>query len=378
MIQTEYLCGKPEDRAAIIDLANYVFSQAHVPHDFKALLPKVYADEAAGLGCEAWHFLAKQDGQIRALVACKPLQLHVGENVLSCGEVGTVSVHPYARGEGHMKKLMAMMLDDAREKRYDLLILGGQRQRYNYFGFEHAGHVMSCLTTAANVRHALAGVDASSITFSPLNEERREEVDYAWELSNRMVVYGERPRDEYLAILRSWKAEARLIRYHGDMAGYIVGDVNELVLEDESLLPQVIKALFEQPGGREELHLNVAPYETERLRFMSTLCSGFKIDKVEMISVYNWKNVLAALLALKAKYTRLQDGEACVRVDGQTVTLRVQGGVPSVVEGGESPIELEHLQAERLFFAIDQLVLPDSRFNNWLPLPFNISSVDAF
>ena len=58
---------------------------------------------------------------------------------LRVGCVGTVSVHLYSRGEGHMKILMAMMMDDARAKGCDLLMLGGARKRYNYFGFEQAG-----------------------------------------------------------------------------------------------------------------------------------------------------------------------------------------------------------------------------------------------
>ena len=60
MLDTQYVLGTPADRDDIIDFANYVFSQAHVPHDFKKLLPKTYADGVEGI--EQWHFLAKQNG----------------------------------------------------------------------------------------------------------------------------------------------------------------------------------------------------------------------------------------------------------------------------------------------------------------------------
>ena len=39
MLDTQYVLGTPADRDDIVDFANYVFSQAHVPHDFKKLLP---------------------------------------------------------------------------------------------------------------------------------------------------------------------------------------------------------------------------------------------------------------------------------------------------------------------------------------------------
>lgn len=40
----EYRFAAPEHRADLIDFINYVFSQNSVPHDFKTLIPKVYAD----------------------------------------------------------------------------------------------------------------------------------------------------------------------------------------------------------------------------------------------------------------------------------------------------------------------------------------------
>lgn len=376
MLDTQYVLGTPADRDDIIDFANYVFSQAHVPHDFKKLLPKVYADGVEGI--EQWHFLAKQNGKIRGMIACKPLTMHVLDKTLHYGSVGTVSVHPYSRGEGHMKVLMSLMIADSRAKNYDMLFLGGQRQRYNYFGFEQAGMAFSCSVSATNVRHALKNVDASGVTFSELTEERPEEVDYACRLSQTQLLHGERPRGEFLAIMHSWKSSCKLICVDGRMAGYIMGDGRELVLEEENLLPRVLKALFEQEPARESLSLFVPPFCTERARFLARLCEGVSVKPVELINVLNWKNVLEAFFLLKAGYTTLEDGEACVRVDNQTVTIRVKDGVPAVTEGGENPTELEHLEAQRLFFGVEQTVLPDLRYKNWLPLPFYISTADTF
>ena len=376
MLETQYVPGTPADHDDIIDFANYVFSQAHVPHDFKQLLPKAYADGVEGI--EEWHFLAKQNGKIRALVACKPLTMHVLDKTLHYGSVGTVSVHPYSRGEGHMKKLMPLMMADAKAKGDDLLFLGGQRQRYNYFGFEQAGLGVSCGIIAANVRHALKNIDASGVTFSELTEEKPDEVDYACRLSQEQLLHGERKRDEFLAIMHSWKSSCRLIRVDGRMAGYIMGNGRELALEEESLLPAVIKALFEQNPGLDSIHMLVPAYNTERVHFLANLCEGVSVEHVELINVLNWKTVLEAFFLLKANYMALADGEVCVRVDGQTVTIRVKDGVPSVSEGGKNPIDMEHLEAQRLFFGIEQTVLPDPQYKNWLPLPFYISTADTF
>ena len=376
MLDTQYVLGTPADRDDIIDFGNYVFSQTNIPHDFKKLLPKAYADGVEGI--EQWHFLAKQNGKIRGMIACKPLTMHVLDKTLHYGSVGTVSVHPYSRGEGHMKVLMSLMIADSRAKNYDMLFLGGQRQRYNYFGFEQAGLGVKCLLNATNVRHALKNVDASGVTFSELTEERPEEVDYACRLSQTQLLHGERPRGEFLAIMHSWKSNCRLIRVDGRMAGYMMGDGRELVLEEESLLPRVLKALFEQEPARESLLMLVPVYCTERVHFLARLCEGVSVKPVELINVLNWKNVLEAFFLLKAGYAALEDGEACIRVDNQTVTIRVKDGVPTVTEGGENPTEMEHMEAQRLFFGVEQTVLPDPRYKNWLPLPFYISTADTF
>ena len=41
---SEYRIARPEEKDACIELANYVFSTAHCPHDFETLIPKVYGE----------------------------------------------------------------------------------------------------------------------------------------------------------------------------------------------------------------------------------------------------------------------------------------------------------------------------------------------
>lgn len=52
--------------------------------------------------------------------------------------LGIISVHPRARGEGHMKILTNICLEEASEA-YDMIVLCGQRQRYEYLALHLAG-----------------------------------------------------------------------------------------------------------------------------------------------------------------------------------------------------------------------------------------------
>ena len=67
-------------------------------------------------------------------------------------------------------------------------------------------------------------------------------------------------------------------------------------------------------------------------------------------------------------------------MDGQTFEIRVRDGRAEVFTTDCTPeLELEHLEAERLFFSLSGLcVLPDRRLRNWAPLPYYINRADKF
>ena len=147
---TEYRLAKPEEWEDCIELANYVFSMAHRPHDFEQLIPRVYQ---AGPEMARIHRVAvAENGRLRAEIAVLPQQMAAGGKLLRAGYVGSVSVHPKARGEGHMKRLLGDWITDL-EGTCDLLALDGQRQRYAYFGFTPGSEKYTFYLDVANVRH---------------------------------------------------------------------------------------------------------------------------------------------------------------------------------------------------------------------------------
>jgi len=87
--------------------------------------------------------------------------------------VGSVSVHPKARGEGHMKRLLGDWITDL-EGTCDLLALDGQRQRYAYFGFTPGSEKYTFYLDVANVRHTWKNGELSAYTFAPLFPENGE------------------------------------------------------------------------------------------------------------------------------------------------------------------------------------------------------------
>ena len=372
-----YRKATPEEMPELLDLANYVFSQASVPHDFAKLLPKVYGPDAPYDAAE--QFIAKRDdGRIRALVALRHMMLTMPGDALHVGFVGTVSVHPYSRGEGHMKQLMALMTDQARQQNVDLLVLGGQRQRYQYFGFEKGGYRYQFRITGNNVRHALRDVPADDITFADMRTCTAEQLDMAYALYTRKAVRIDRAKEHFVDILRSWANEACIVLKSGEMIGYVAGNGMEIELTEESLLPAVIKAMMAQRSLK-DVTIYTSPWETERVASLAAFAEGWSINHPDMVHVLNWQHTLQALLTLRAQYMPLADGRCVIAIDGTAYEISVTDGIPSVQEtDAPAQLALTGMEAQQLLFGMERFTMPHPLFANWLPLPMNIAAADAF
>lgn len=373
---TVYEKALPADMPELLDHANYVFSAAHCPHNFRTLLPKVYGEDAPYEAAE--QYVARKDGKIVALVANRPMTLCAGGQTLKVGFVGTVSVHPYCRGEGHMKHLMPLMHNKAVEMGMDVLVLGGQRQRYQYFGFENGGLRTAYTITATNVRHALPDVDDSTVTLLDIDRADAALVDRAWAMHQAQPVHIARSREEFIPVVHSWDCRCDIILWDGEMIGYAAGNGNEIILTDEALLPLAIKALLRLKGLK-EITVSVSPWQTERSEILGALCEHCRISTADMLCVLNWQRVLTAALHMRAMYAPLADGVCVLDIDGQTLRISVANGQIDVSPCADAPqLTLTALKAQALFFGEGQLLAPNPRLHGWLPLPLDIPTQDCF
>ncbi len=369
----EYLKASKSDKEEIIDFINYVFSHDYQPHDFKTLLPKAYSDEVDGLGAE--HYIVKEDGRIKAVVANRIVDMDYCGNILKIGFIGSVAVHPYSRGKGYMKKLMNIAAEDAKKMGVHLLCLTGKRQRYGYFGYENAGIAYNFTISSANVRHALADVNADDISYREMTVERPDEIRFAYLLNNTRPCHAVRLEDEFLRIMHSWSQKSYVIYKKDEMIGYSYGKFGELVLKDESDCPAVIKAMLDG----DSTSIPAASYEREKIDFLSSICENYSIGHIEKICVLDWKSVLYALLALKAETATLCDGEKTFDIDGECILVSVKSNKINVIDAvpDKNTKVFSHNQAERAFFELDGL-LNGGGYGNWFPLPFYVDIADKF
>jgi len=112
---------------------------------------------------------------------------------------------------------MHMMLRDA-QKKYDLLVLGGQRQRYQYFGFEKGGGRLCFTVTDTNVRHALADLPDDKLQLRLLTSENDAAMEFVHTLCAKQPMYCIRDDKAFLDIMHSWQGELYVLEENGSQA----------------------------------------------------------------------------------------------------------------------------------------------------------------
>lgn len=276
-----------------------------------------------------------------------------------------------------------MQLKRAEETGVDIMLLGGQRQRYEYYGYSPCGVKRTYHINEANVRHALSKTDASGVSFKQFEHASDAEKDKAYDIYIKHPITGARPRRDFELVLGTWRAVPYVILDGERVIGYltILGKhISEFMLADVSDAARCVKAWYAQysPG---ELSIALAPFDQRLNRALAAFAEYCTIGECEQARIVNLKNVLYACLCLKRATGTLSDGCAVLGMDGETpVRARVSNGEIEVSLTHDEPdIALPRLEMQALLFACNRFMAPDIEFPApWLPLPLYVYDSDHF
>ena len=368
-----------------MDFINYIFGFNGNSSDFKKLLPKLYRPEDDPA---ANSYVALEDGKLKAAIGAFDLDVSVAGEVLHTRGIGNVAVHPYARSRGYMRRLMNDAIDDMVRDGIDFSVLGGRRQRYNYFSYDKAGEGISLSFGSDNMRHTFGYPRTHRIKVRRIGADDTAALDDIARLYETLPFHGIRNRSRLYDILTSWNYSVWYGTDDSGCVGYALAkdeSVSELVLADEERVPEFTVALFDAVGrGRLVVTLPAfLPGYAERL---CRICEEYTISPKKSFSVLNYERVVGAFARLKAKTCRatLPDGELTLLIHGrggdENITLTVNNGVPEAARTDKTPYaEYDHLEAMNLLFAPlcpQRDSLPDFA-RLWLPLPIYLFSADA-
>ena len=369
--------GTPEMYDDLMDFMNYVFGFNGSEKDFKKLLPKLYKPEYDP--CYS-NYVVTENGKLKAAIGAFDSDLSVDGEILKSRGIGNVAVHPYSRSKGYMKDCMHLALRDMIEDGVDFSILGGQRQRYQHFGFEHAGQEISMGVDRGNLRRAFENVPLTPLEFRDVNADDAELLDRIHALHAAKPVHTIRPRAAFYDIARSWRSSLTAILKDGDFRGYFIGGLGELTLADHADTVDVVRNYVAQRG---DVHLSFPVWEDDLLARITQFGGGISLDHCEMFNILNYPHVIGALLRFQAKREELGDGALSLFIHGFSgdvrVRIAVQNNEVTLEEvTGDCDLELGHLEAISFLCGLwspYRLALTPA-VRSWFPLPLFVDGAD--
>lgn len=379
--------GKDCDNKKLIAFLDEVFftdDDIETKRDFVSILPKIYHDEYR----PAYNnfVVQEENGTFRAAVGNFYIDLDVcGEPLKACC-IGNVAVGLEYRSKGYMVDLMEMSVKDMQDNGADLAYLGGQRQRYGYFGFETSGVSYNFEFNKKTAKHIYGG-RKSKLRAEKLGENDLDTIAKIDKIYQKNVIKASRPHKDYYRIITSWRHNPYVLFDGEEFAGYFLIDygygwVSECgVTKPEYYADLALAAL--EVSGKESIRFCAAPFDKEKHGFFTVNSENISVGGCESLLVYNYENVLRAYLRSKASYTSLADGELTVLIHGKRADEKLRIAVRSnevTVEkfDGEPEIEFSHTEATRAFlsnFTFEREKL-NGAAQQWFPLPAFIFSTD--
>ena len=360
------------DYGEAMDLLNYAFSFSHGPHDFPALLPKIYRPTEELMRC---NYAIRRDGRLAAAVGVFPLTWHVGGAALRVACIGGVSTHPRYRGRGLMSTLMRHCVEEIRAAGYPLSWLSGRRPRYRHFGYEQSGTDVRFTLERDDLR--AAGVDGTGIEFRRLTEDDPL-LAAAHRLHAGQSMRGERPAAEFVTICSSWNNRPYAAVAGGGLTGYLIagGDgsqVTELLAADT---PAALRIAAAWCAHRDIASVTVAvsPAQTALVRGLDAIAEATAVRSADCWQVFDWPAVLTALLRERVRAGGVEPGSLVLQIgDANRLRLGVDGSSAAAVPTDDpADFTMDEMAAMRALFGPLQPPLPVT----WFPLPACLPHAD--
>lgn len=371
MTDVVQLTGADFDEA--IAFLDGVFGE-HRPHDFATLLPSIYQPCDELMSCN--HAL-RVDGRIRAIVGLFPIDWQVGGRRLKVGGIGGVSTHPGDRGKGYMGVLMRHCVERMKAEGFHLSWLGGQRQRYGYFGYEKCGQTVSVDLGPANVRHALPA--PAGLRFEALEPGHSGRLEQAWEMHQAQRVHCRRRKPWFHRYLRAWYNRPHAaLDASGEMTGYLVatpdaGQVVELVGRDEETALAMAPA-WVQARDAGSVRFSLPPERQGLVRRLAAVGESVSVASSGNWQIYDWAATVEALMGV---CDSLPEGDTAIGIEGYgTLRMRVRDGRPECrLEDAAGGVTWDPATAMRALFGpltadLVTAVPPAlGALRGWCPLP---------
>lgn len=369
--------AKKNDFREVTAFINMVFDK-----QFPEFMEKVYTEENFLL---AEHYLIRVEGKIAACVALYPQTISFGGESIECAWIGSVSVAPERRGEGHMKRLMAHVNHVIEERGIPFAYLSGRRNRYGFYGYEITGIRNYYTFEEENIRLTVGFDNCADYEFTPLYESNSSELDSVMELYSKRAVTV-RNRENMFAGMKTWYYKPYVIKKHGEFAGYMLikdNDIAELELVSFNELLNVVGAVM-LCFGSESVRIEAREWERAKCNMLAACCERYTTETLGNMRIFDYEKTLGFFLSLESRIRSLKSGRLniCVR-DKKSFFIELGDGGVTIGESMAEDADICVSESEliRLMFTKGGVSMPwfdNENVRNWFPLSYTPERVDEF
>ena len=304
--------------------------------------------------------IIKEEGRIVSHVALIPRRFHIDGITLKVGGIGGVATHPDYRRRGFAGILLKEAIRRMEKEGYDISILGGDRHRYRWFGWETAGrqyiHVLNkrSLPFLSKTRHLR------------IRRYKNQDLDRIRAVHARFPLRVERKRRDYQLLFQHPDTRI-LVCEDKKKFGYILLRAQE-GLKDKRVLefggnPDCVETLLRYLIEEENTETVTIPapayYKSAVIQSLNSVASSWTIEPVGMVRVINLYSLLekyAILVNKRLKERPVPKGRFVLenRETKEAVTLDMDRRL-RVCEGAKSrrKLSLSSIEMVRLLFGED-------------------------
>lgn len=376
--------AKTTDFAEILEVSNRIFAGDDTNY-FQSYHPALYKE---GVNTATDHIVIKENGKIMGMVGWFPSVMNVmGEKIEVCG-VGTMCVEKECRGKGYMREIMEELLRELKEAKTPISILGGRRQRYEYYGYTPSAICSNFYFNFDNAKHIFSKDPVAKYTFVTPDGTEKELFEKCLKLYERRRAYTERTAEGFYDCLCNCRCKPLFIYADGELAGYacVSGNnstIHEFELSDNSDCCRMLNDFIHAYDLRGVSATQIFHFEREKLHALAKVCEGVSTTGADSYFIQDYAKVISAFGKLKASYTNIPDGEVVIDIkEIQKIKITSKDGTVSAIETDEdADLTIMPLDAVSSFFGQGAFTLETSEklpgFANALfPLPLFFSVPD--
>ena len=291
------------------DMINFANSVFHL--NFAKKLSWLYNDNPNI--CQHHHSIRDEKGNFIGLIASIPMTIVNGTDTLEMRGVGTVSAHKKYRGQGIMKTMLLHIADHAKTENVDIMVLNGNRQRYQRYGYVPIGHHMKYTVTSANLKNHNV---YDSYTLEKVKDDRYNDQFKA--LADSEYQHVIRPKCDYIKRLDTWKNNTLAVLKDGEVVGQICYKFNtivELLLAHKVDIISVLK-LFSSTIKSLPIIVNCYGHQQILQNTLDIISENFKSEKCAQIKIVNPRNLVRVLLKTHLLRTKIGDMSVSIHIEG--------------------------------------------------------------